>query len=1221
MAKRRRDPSPIGTTPTEAAETAYNTVFIDTSLDTHLAMLVSYCDTVSDFKEKITMEHIKCFPKFGKIKIQSLKVRRRGNFYHLPDFMLVRSAFEGIKRNWFLSAETSSLKEFNDNNISSAPDGKGNLLSIEYPRGDGQSILLDDSPKILPPIRESKSQNIPTADGHSSDMYSDANRISALKMLLSDGNDEANVVSEMTFGLKVDDKTGDNSAEQSLRTVSPPKKKHKRRHGKDGSHGPTFELERSGFLASTKDTISRSEISGSGNSLVGMPESEDAQQRKHILLEVTAALSGVQTDQFQNEVGDVFDKILQLESAAVKEYKVGSNQSTENHLDSGNRKEDSMLESVINVPENSMAEKHEMLGSDVATVQLEGNASGPSLSTEKRKKKRRGNHTENYTHHPLHKSAPAVNHEETDQTDMEENQKEFSLNHDPEVMQSMKLGPKDHGGNITESARLDKQSDACGERGHDSGRKRRSKKSSAKILQETDVKHSNNVTCADEPNLEFNNAKNESILTPSETCQTTEIDARNLIANHELIKVPCVADVTVKEPNLSAKLLDANGAIEAANFSGIKRKKKKKKRSTRKSSAKIQDSSVIEHSTEKSESVENYTRTLWCKSNEQESGLSINNDPEAIQPSNSNSLFCDKPDITLKETISTEQLLDTKTVVEPGSSGGSRKKKRVKKSDPLYLEPSGMEHTTKEGVNGTSSDEKRQWISFNKGKDLIKKKSLEGSAEYTFEEVDNANGNEENLLPLAQTGRTNQSTEITGEKITKIEGGNLNPADSCYRDLPLDEQEKQVKSSQLDQVHKNQESTGHMDKREKEEIEKKQLTASKDHESSPIKYHEVGAEDLTASNDKLGMTCNLLESAKVKLNIASPSTQLAVSEMEVGKEKLKGMPETDLRTDNLVNNFENEDEGINFKSYFIPSQQQDKVASSGGVKVSTKSNQKRKAEKNKKKHDSPSVSATLNVQNSVKSYENQECENTSVIRHEKLPSNHDHSEVMLNTKKSLKVSENLEKASSQTDVAGTGTLQKPEETPSAYDSEAIRAAAARSEENNKSLAGSSSKRSTTFTENGRDKSRQSDVANQITSSKNAGIVLNSSQPKKSLLAKSGTVFWDNVSESSGDENGTINSNSSTCTPSDSSSSSGNSEGESELSQKSTRNGSNCAKKTFAGGKNILKSDLSGQKNITMDMLLRSSASFKKAKHIATQQVLEDAESQPVDFVPDSQVNT
>lgn len=1066
--------------------------------------------------------------------------------------MLVRSAFEGIKRNWFLSAETSSLKEFNDNNISSAPDEKGNLLSIKYPRGDGQSILPDDSPKILPPIRESKSQNIPTANGHSSDMYSDANRISALKMLLSDGNDEANVVSEMTFRLKVDDKTGDNSAEQYLRTGSPPKKKHKRRNDKDGSHGPASELERSGVRASTKDTISHSEISGSGNSLVGIHESEDAQQRKHNLLEATAALSGVQTDRFQNEVGDVFDKRSLLESAVVKEYKVGSNRSAENHLDSGNMKEDSMLDGVINIPENSMVEKHEMFGSDVATVQLEGNASGPSSRPEKRKKKRRGIQTDNYIPLGLHKSAPVVNHEETDRTDMEENQKEFSLNQDPEVTQSK--DQVEAGGNITESVWLDKQSDACGERGHDSGRKSRSKKSGAKILQETDVKHSNNATCADVPNLEFNNTKNESILTPSETCQTNEIDARNLLANHEPLKGPCGADVTIKERNLSAKLLDADGAIETTNSRGIKRKKKKKKKSTQKSAAKIQDASVIEHSTEKGESMENYTQTLRCKSNEQESALSINHDPEAMQPSISNSLVCDKPGITPKEPISREQLLVTKTVVEPGSSGGSRKKKSVKKSDPPYPEASRLEHTSKESVNGTSFDEKRQGISSNNGKDVIKRKSLDGSAGYAFEEVDNADGNEEKLLPLAQIGRTKQSAEVTGEKITEMEVENLKPADSCYRDLPLDEQEKQVKSSQLDLIHKNQESTGHLDKKEKEEIEKKQLTASKDHDSSPIKYQEVGAEDLTASNDKLGITCNPLEAAKVKLNKASPSSQLAVSEMELGKEKLKRVPETDLRTDNLVNNFENENEGINFKSYFIPSQQQDKVASSGGIKVSTKSNQKRKAEKKKKKHDSPSVSATLNVQRSVVSYENQECENTPVIRHEKLPSNHDQNEVMLNTKKSLKVSENLEKASSQTDVAGTGTLQKPEETPSAYDSEAIRAAAAHSEENNKSLAGSSSKRSNTFTEKRRDKSRQSDVANRITSIKNDRIVLNSSRQKKSLLAKSGAMFWDNVSESSGDENGTINSNASTCTPSDSSSSSGNSVGESELSQKSTRNG-------------------------------------------------------------------
>ncbi|KAL2559896.1 uncharacterized protein Fot_04635 [Forsythia ovata] len=932
MAKRRREQSSDGTTPT-AAEPAYNTVFIDTSLDTHLAMLVSYCDTVSDFKEKIMLEHMQCFPKFGKIKIQSLKVKRRGNFYHLPDFMLVRN-------------ET------------------GNLLSIKYPHGDGQSILPDDSPKILPPIRESKSQKVPTADlslpsrhgrevsedaemdvsnradYHCGDLYSDANRTSALKMLPSDGNGEANVVSEMTSGLKVDEKTVDvqcnNSVEQSLRTGSPPKKKHKRRHDEDGSHGPAFEHDRTGVRASMKDTISRSEISGSGNSFVVIPESGDAQHRKHNLLEATAALSGVQIEQFQNEVGDVFDKSSQLKSSAVKMYKVGNNESTENHLESGNRKEDSMLESVIPVPENSMVEKQEMLGSNVATAHVEGNASRPSLSREKRKKKRRENPTDNYTHqhhHSLHESAPEVNHKETDQTDMEENQREFSLNHDPEAMQSKKLGPKDQGeagGNIRVSVQPDKLSDACGEREHDSGRKRRSKKSSANSHHETDVKHSNDATSltgSDVPNLELSNTKNENILTPSETGQTYEIEERNLLVNHELIKVLCKEDVSIKEPNLSAKLLDANGAIETTNSCGIKRKKKKR---AQKSAAKIQDAPDMEHGAEKTESMENYSGTLQCKNTEQESGLSINHDPEAMLPSNSDSVVCDKSDITLKETIFTEKLLDTKTVVEPGSSEGSRKKRSVKKSAPPNLEASGMEHFSKEGVHGASSDEKRQSISFNKVKDVIKRKSLKGYAGYSLEEVDNANGNKGNLLPLAQTGGTRQSTEVTDDKLTEVEGKNLSPADSCLGHLPLNEQEKQVKSSQLDRVYKNQENRGPVEKKDKKKIKKKQLTASKDHENSPTKY-QVGDKDLTASNDELRTTCNPSEAAKVRLNRASPSNQWAVSEMEVEKEKLKGMPETDLLTDNLVNNFEIEDEGINFKSYFVPSQQQDKVASSGGI--------------------------------------------------------------------------------------------------------------------------------------------------------------------------------------------------------------------------------------------------------------------------------------------------
>ena len=50
------------------------------------------------------------------------------------------------------------------------------------------------------------------------------------------------------------------------------------------------------------------------------------------------------------------------------------------------------------------------------------------------------------------------------------------------------------------------------------------------------------------------------------------------------------------------------------------------------------------------------------------------------------------------------------------------------------------------------------------------------------------------------------------------------------------------------------------------------------------------------------------------------------------------------------------------------------------------------------------------------------------------------------------------------------------------------------------------------------------------------------------------------------------------------------------------------------------SSSSGSKNVTMDVILRSSSRFKKAKLTASQSELNDTESQHVEFVPDSQAN-
>ncbi|CAN1216659.1 hypothetical protein LINPERPRIM_LOCUS714, partial [Linum perenne] len=90
---------------------SFNIVFIDTTLDTHLAMDVSYSDTVADLKKRIVEEHSLCFPKCGEIRIDGLKVKRRGLYYSLAESMLVKSAFDGVKNSWFISVEASSVSK------------------------------------------------------------------------------------------------------------------------------------------------------------------------------------------------------------------------------------------------------------------------------------------------------------------------------------------------------------------------------------------------------------------------------------------------------------------------------------------------------------------------------------------------------------------------------------------------------------------------------------------------------------------------------------------------------------------------------------------------------------------------------------------------------------------------------------------------------------------------------------------------------------------------------------------------------------------------------------------------------------------------------------------------------------------------------------------------------------------------------------------------------
>ncbi|OMO60340.1 hypothetical protein CCACVL1_24225 [Corchorus capsularis] len=136
--------------------TVYNTVFIDTSLDTHLAMIVSDSDTVSDLKKKIMHEHPLCFPNIGDIKINALKVKRKGYLYHLSDSMFVKSAFDGVSKSWFLSVDASGADECHENHNSRKPDTGNTITCLGITTNNSSADVVD----LLPDGPSKRLRNI-----------------------------------------------------------------------------------------------------------------------------------------------------------------------------------------------------------------------------------------------------------------------------------------------------------------------------------------------------------------------------------------------------------------------------------------------------------------------------------------------------------------------------------------------------------------------------------------------------------------------------------------------------------------------------------------------------------------------------------------------------------------------------------------------------------------------------------------------------------------------------------------------------------------------------------------------------------------------------------------------------------------------------------------------------------------------------------------------------
>ncbi|KAK4429744.1 hypothetical protein Salat_1275000 [Sesamum alatum] len=656
--------------------------------------------------------------------------------------------------------------------------------------------------------------------------------------------------------------------------------------------------------------------------------------------------------------------------------------------------------------------------------------------------------------------------------------------------------------------------------------------------------------------------------------------------------------VSNKLPNASASVMDASGATDNVNSDGTGRKKKK----AQKTAVKIQDTTDMEHA-RKVESLKPYSETHKSGRKKQEKGLSVNHDNEVLLPSYNKTSDHADPNLMLKEASTLPHLLDANVVMEPKISSGG-KKKRGKKPADTNQEKSGIEQTDNvisgsSGLLCPSTDhspeetDKEERILYHKGKD-VPMKSLDISSADVTEKVPAANRNEADFMILTQT---KQGLEDVASGKQEVEENTKFAAGNGDGDVPAKEKENQI--LEYNQVEKNSNNIEDKDNKTKKRRKKRNPTGSDIQENMPVKDKNVGVEVSTTKEDSIGFVNTASEARHVASSqVLSCRSQEKLEEMHGGAADHAG---------DLARTSEHEGEGINFKQYFVPGQYQDKADSGDTVKKRTKSNVGMQNGKKVKENGLPPVSTSTELQNSVKSLKNRESENkshgrkTSGMRLGDPAQNSDREDVISNSiETSLRVSGKRVKDSSPSGMWETTPRQKPKEV----------LAKSSWKEKNTSLDKSSSKRSETFHENRGNKRLQSGL------SATYNMAMKTPQ-KKSLFNKLGTIFQDNSGESSGDENGAVHSDASTHSPSDSSSLSSYSVGESDLSQDSTRNGSNDAKGRSTGGKSTPKLEsISASKDMTMDMILKSSKRFKKAKLLLSSQ--NEVDSQPIEFVPDSQ---
>ncbi|KAF7011138.1 hypothetical protein CFC21_025476 [Triticum aestivum] len=117
------------------------------SLGTRLAVsFPAASTTVADLKRRVSHEHAACFPNFGQIAVQSVKVDQGGAWFHLADSMAVRDAFQfhGANETWHLQVDALPHPQHLDQGMATEGHSKDSSATHSEPSCE----MLGDQVKV-----------------------------------------------------------------------------------------------------------------------------------------------------------------------------------------------------------------------------------------------------------------------------------------------------------------------------------------------------------------------------------------------------------------------------------------------------------------------------------------------------------------------------------------------------------------------------------------------------------------------------------------------------------------------------------------------------------------------------------------------------------------------------------------------------------------------------------------------------------------------------------------------------------------------------------------------------------------------------------------------------------------------------------------------------------------------------------------------------------------